>query len=110
MIVSEVEVAFWQKTAADLDLDIIAPFELALPGGQTLLVSALVKHFGPRGGMVVNANYDTLRPHVEYLKGCGFGFASGIGTQPDNYKRSVLIEVLQDWGWSGPSGQKPNWL
>jgi hypothetical protein len=51
------EVEFWRKTSADLGIEIVAPFELILPEGLSIVASALVRDFGPRLGMIVDADY-----------------------------------------------------
>lgn len=104
------EIQFWKRTAKDLEIEIETPFRLALPGGANLYVSALVKDFGPRRGMVVDADYSIISPHISALKEQGFGYSGNLGGAPDTYDRAGMIEVLADWGWSGPSNQKPAWL
>jgi len=104
------EVLFWKRVAADLGIDIVAPFEMTLPSGARLEAAALVRNFGPKLGMVVDAKFAIIRPHAKELRELGYGFSSNIGHSPDLYRRDDMIEVLADWGWSGPTDQKPHWL
>jgi hypothetical protein len=104
------EVEFWRKASADLGIEIIAPFELVLPFGQNLTVSALVKDFGLPNGMIVNADYSLLRPHTKAIENAGYGYASGLGKEPNKYDRAQLIDVLKDWGWTGATERKPTWI
>lgn len=104
------EIQFWKRAARDLQIEIETPFRLALPGGANLYASALVKDFGPRRGMVVDADYSIISPHIPALKEQGFGYCGNLGGAPDTYDRAGMIEVLADWGWSGPSDKKPIWL
>ncbi len=104
------EIAFWRKASQDIGLDIIAPFPMVLPGGKTVVFSALIKNFGPANGMIVNDDYEVLHPHIADIRGSGYGYSSHLGAEPDEYDRADIIEVLKDWGWSGPEDKKPDWL
>jgi hypothetical protein len=104
------EVQFWKRVAKDLRIEIEAPFRLALPGGANLYVSALVKHFGRARGMVVDADYSIISPHIAALVEQDFGYCGNVGGAPEIYDRTSMVEVLTDWGWSGPSDNKPDWL
>lgn len=104
------EVQFWKRAANDLRIVIETPFRLALPGGATLYVSALVKDFGSRRGMVVDADYSIISAHIPALKELGFGYCGNLGGSPETYDRAAMIEVLADWGWSGSSDKRPDWL
>src|SRR5262249_16232963 len=102
-------VLFWKRVATDLGIDVVTPFEIALPNGQRLAASALVKDFGRKHGTVI-AGSSTLRPYYDVLRELGYGFSSKVGHSPDQYRRNEMIEVLADWGWSGPTEAKPSWL
>src|SRR5579872_6289547 len=104
------EIQFWKRAARDLGIEIETPFRLALPGGVTLYVSALVKLFGPRRGMVVDADCSIISPHIRALVENGFGYCGNLGGAPETYQRDRMVGVLADWGWSGPSDKKPAWL
>ena len=107
-MIDATEISFWEALADDLDLEIVAPFELALPDGGVLSAAAVIRNFGPPLGMVVAANFDVLQPHTAFLKNAGYGYSSNIGLGP--YDRDGMIEVLMDWGWNGPADEKPDWL
>jgi hypothetical protein len=104
------EVEFWRKKSADLGIEIVAPFELILPEGLSFVASALVRDFGPRLGMIVDADYEVLRSHTGTLSNSGYGYSSNIGHSPDPYSRDAMIEILKDWGWNGPATKTPAWL
>jgi hypothetical protein len=108
--VTPCEVLFWRRLAADLGIEVVTPFEMRLPNGARLQVSALVRNFGPKLGMVVDAKFGIIRPHTKELRELGYGFSSNIGHSPNLYRREDMIEVLADWGWSGAAEQKPGWL
>jgi len=104
------EIQFWKRAAKDLGIEVETPFRLALPGGTNLYVSALVKNFGPRRGMIVDADYSIISSHIQVLAENDFGYCGNIGGAPETYNRASMIEILTDWGWSGPLGNKPAWL
>jgi hypothetical protein len=104
------EVQYWRRAAQDLGIEIEAPFRLTLPNGEVLCVAALVKHFGSPRGMVVNADYSVISPYTEALKEDGFGYCGNLSVPLASYDRDSLIEVLADWGWSGPLDKRPPWL
>jgi hypothetical protein len=104
------EVQFWRKAAADLGIDVITPFETILTDGSHVKVSALVGDFGVRHGMVVDANYALIEPYAKSLAADGYGYSSNLGHSPESYDRNGMIEVLKDWGWSGDANKKPAWL
>jgi len=108
--VTPTEVQFWKRAAQDLGIEIETPSRLALPGGANLYISALVKHFGFRRGMVVDADYSVISPHIQALKENGFGYCGNLGGPPETYDRAGKIKVLTDWGWSGPPDKRPSWL
>ncbi|HKX07382.1 MAG TPA: hypothetical protein VJN67_04280 [Stellaceae bacterium] len=73
--------------ADDLGIEVVAPFEMTLPGGARLEALALVKDFGRRNGMVI-ASFATLRPHYDVLPELGYGFSSMAEHSPDRYRRA----------------------
>ena len=103
------EVVFWRHVAEDLELEIVAPYEVIFPDGTRLTVSALVKNFGYSQGMLVDPDYDVLKPHTRNMRECGYGYSAMSGGSVDQYTRESIIEVLNDWGWSGAKGKEPAW-
>jgi hypothetical protein len=101
---------FWRRVSADLQIEIISPFGLVLPNGQELTVTALVRNFGQNSGMLVAESYEMIKAYQKDFVDLGYGYAVNIGGSPDEYNRSLMIEILQDWGWSGPRDQSPSWL
>ena len=100
----------WSVEAADLGLTIIAPFRLILPDGRELEFDALLKNFGYKNGTLLTSNHD-IWDHREAIIGLGYGWSiMGEYSEHEVYDRAGYIEVLADWGWSGPESSKPNWL
>jgi hypothetical protein len=100
---------FWAKAATDLGIEIIAPFEVEFPDGSKLRVAALVKNFGKRNGMLVDSDYEVLKPHIARIVENGYGYSSGVGGA-EEYDAHLIIEILRDWGWSGAESDKPSWI
>lgn len=109
-MISSLETSFWRHVSADLGIDIVSPFDLVFPDGTQLEVSALVKNFGPKHGMLIATSYDSLKPYAQKIIQLGYGYSTNVGGSPAEYDRSEIVEVLKDWGWSGPANEKPNWL
>lgn len=102
---------FWQKAAADLGLQLIAPFSLLLTSGKKLDAIFLIKNFGATNGMLIFGNYDEIFPYVDEIVEAGYGFS--ILDEPmanENYSKDEYIALLADWGWSGDVELKPEWL
>ncbi|MFA6266177.1 MAG: hypothetical protein WC670_10760 [Pseudolabrys sp.] len=105
------EILFWKRVAEDLAIDVVVPFEVQFSDGSQLKVSALIKDFGAKLGMLVSADFAVLRPYTDKIAQAGYGFSSNFGASPDEYERANMIEVLKDWGWSGGADRKkPSWL
>jgi hypothetical protein len=94
----------WRKVAEKLGIDVISPFEFAGDNGVTLSALAVVRSFGAEDGMVVDPDWSVIEPHA---KAEGYGY-SAIELGP--YNEESIIHVLRDWGWSGSSRTKPQWL
>jgi hypothetical protein len=104
------EVVFWKMVSEDLRIDIVAPFDVVLSDGAQLRVAALVKNFGPPRGMLVAFAYDTPKPYVQKIIEDGYGYSAQLGNSPEGYNRATMLDILKDWGWSGPEDRRPSWL
>src|SRR5262249_2581534 len=101
--------AYWRAAACDLSLELEAPFSLRLASGATLNACALLRCFGAVRGMVIVSDYAVVRPHVTELIEPGSGYST-MSDPSDPYQRESCLDVLRDWGWSGPSVESPSWL
>ena len=90
------QIAAWRYVASDLGVEIVAPCQITLNGGQILTATALVR-VGPQKGMVVDPEWHVLEPYSAALLDEGYGF-SAI-TLDEVYDRSGMVDVLKDWGW-----------
>ena len=103
----------WMNAADALGLDVLSPFELVLPGGETLRVPLLVRNFGAKNGMLVVGDYALVRSHQQEIADLGFGFSVLEASRPDADEcqvRNGMIEMLSDWGWAGAPEQRPTWM
>jgi hypothetical protein len=98
---------FWNQASSDLGIEVIAPFEASLLDGTILNVLALVKNFGAKNGMLVASDYDELKPHIQKIIDSEYGYATNVGR--GHYNRVSMVDVLKDWGWTGPEHQRPSW-
>jgi hypothetical protein len=100
--------AYWRAAASDLSLELESPATIRL-AGATLTAVALLRHFGGGRGMIIVSDYGVLRPHHAELIDSGFGYST-MSDPTDPYERDGCIEVLRDWGWTGPADESPRWL
>jgi hypothetical protein len=100
--------AYWRAAASDLGLELESPATIRLPG-VTFCAVALLRHFGAKRGMVIVSDYAVVRPHQAELIDSGFGYST-MSDPIDPYDRDGCLEVLRDWGWTGPAGASPQWL
>ena len=96
--------------AEDLGIDVVTPFDAILSDGKRLPVAALVKDFGSPKGMLIALDYNILKPHRDKIIESGFGYSTLIGNSPAKYDRGTMIDILKDWGWSGPEDKRPIWV
>jgi hypothetical protein len=104
---NESEIKFWSLVRDDLQIEILAPFDAQFRDGSGLKVSALIKGFGPLRGMLIHSEYAALEPYKDRILEAGYGYSIFA---PREYNRAGMIEVLEDWSWSGAADKKPVWL
>ena len=100
----------WLKASQDLGLRIQAPFRLVMRTGVTVAARLHLSDFGAVNGMLIFTNYSDLRPHAEEVVAAGYGYSTlSEPSQGEHYDRARFVEMLQDWGWSGPEHLRPGW-
>ncbi len=101
--------SYWNSAAKDLGLEIEKDYVLEL-AGERIKANYLVKNFGARRGMLVFHKAETVDGLEKKIIAEGFGY-SVMSDAPENaYDRLDLIDVLRDWGWSGTSEKRPDWI
>jgi hypothetical protein len=99
----------WREAAADLGVDVTAPFALADPVAGTFECIALVRDFGSEQGTVV-IGIGPANVHVARLAAEAGVFCSAINESAyASYDRSLFVATLNDWGWRGDAARKPHW-
>ena len=106
----ESEVRFRRQASGALGIDVVAPFEAELVDGTRLEFVALVRNFGGPSGMLVAKDYDVVKQHRQKIVDSGFGYATNLGGSQNSCRTAQVIDILKDWGWTGPEDQKPEWL
>jgi hypothetical protein len=99
----------WRQAAADLGLAIEAPFLLQLQDGR-IEARLLLRNFGAANGMLIVTDFSVVRPFVDEVDAGGYGFSTL--SEPSSraaYDRDTFVEMLCDWGWSGPEQERPVW-
>jgi hypothetical protein len=95
----------WKGAAADLGIQVVAPFAITLESGEIFWFEAHIADFGrPRGTVV--GNQDTASENIRGRLGY---YTSNLFPVYRTYKRELFIDTLNDWGWFGEKGKEPDW-
>jgi len=105
--------ATWLQIGKELGVEIIAPFTFEIHGRLHVCI-AYLPHFGGSKGIVLDG---TRPPRFEIdeelakdAKSAGHG-CSFLNTECyQTYDREAAIETLSEWGFYGPSEDRPAWL
>lgn len=95
---------FWVGIAKNLNIRVVAPFAYQFGGGE-IEFAAMLPDFGGESGIVADPDWDKIEPAAHQLQRDGFGY-SCIEVDDDF---EGMIEVLEDWTWTGASPE-PEWL
>jgi len=93
----------WQEAAEDLNIRVVAPFELISADGALALFEAFVPDFGSPAGAIVMTEKSRNDAVVKEL------WASTLFETYQTYNRQHFIETLDDWGWFGDKTKVPAW-
>ena len=98
----------WQKAAAELSVEIIAPYVIEFEG-RSYTYPLLVKSFGSNKGTLLIVHRDESEKELyEVGKKLSF-FVSIVFEDLFSYERSLFIGTLNDLGWFGPDDRVPSW-
>jgi ActR/RegA family two-component response regulator len=100
---------YWADAAEDLRLSVDAPFSVAIPTGESFEFIARLRYFGAENGMLLLSDYGAIATHSEALVALGYGYST-LSDPCEPYEREMCLELLRDWGWSGPAQDTPDWL
>jgi hypothetical protein len=102
----------WHEAAADLGIDIVAPFEIALDDGTREVFSVLVRPFGRRLGILVDSSLtssDRFWKRSAIADAAGYSYSQLSPEVYSTYTRSIFVKTLVDWGWAEPKAAPPEW-
>ena len=103
--------AHFRRASADLDIEIREDHEVQLTSGYRLVVPIFVPWFGGEKGTVVVPEYGEIEGGADELVNEGYGYSVLDEPREDEgYTREVFIDILSDWGWSGSSSARPQWV
>ncbi len=100
------EVEAWKRIGEAFDIAVQALFEFVLDD-RTHVCTAYLPTFGGARGTLVRCG----RPDVQFMNDAqqaGFGFSHVDLTSWPRGER-YIVEMLSDWGFSGP-GEAPSWI
>jgi hypothetical protein len=95
----------WQIAREELGVRVVAPYEARTRSGEVVVCEAYLPDFGsPTGAIVLGYNgTGVLRTQFD-------GLWCSVAYEPyEVFDRTLFVETLNDWGWFGPSDNKPNW-
>jgi len=103
----------WKAIAEDLGLEIVSSFELTFPSRDCVKVPVLLRNFGGSVGMLLFTDFSVIEPFVKEIDYSLYGYSTlseptKIYNKNDVERRESIIEMLEDWGWSG-KGEAPVW-
>lgn len=101
--------AHWEQARDDLGLDLIIPFDLDLGTDVTIHAELLVRNFGGGNGTLVVKEYGAVKNHSAQISELDYGY-SVLDESQDPYDRATMIEMLSEWGWTGPTSEVPQWI
>jgi hypothetical protein len=99
-------VTAWLEAARELEIRVVAPYEVRLADGATIEVEAYLPDFGGPNGAIAVPLHDVERGE---LASHSQHFVSQVGDSYRSFERTHFIDTLDDWGWHGPVALRPAW-
>lgn len=99
------------RAGNDLELRVVAPFQLQLNSGKKVIAEAVFPDLGaPKGMIIVQREHDISGSEDELIKS-GYGYSVFDGPlASQEYDVEPYRKMFIDWGWSGEKERKPNWM
>jgi hypothetical protein len=101
----------WKSVAGDLGLVLLERHSVRMESGDVVVALMLVKNFGGIAGTLIFNDHSLVSKHLPQLVQLGFGYS--ILEEPREnavYNKENIIEILSEWGWTGPANESPNWI
>jgi hypothetical protein len=102
--------AAWLAAAADLGLDVVAPYCVVGSEDQAINGLALVRQFGSSSGALVLDLASTTQSEAEAASQLGFFVSQVNAAAYASYDRDLFVGTLNDWGWFGTEQDRPTWF
>jgi hypothetical protein len=99
-----------EEPAADLGLDVVAPYRVVDSENRAINGSALVRQFGSSAGALVLDVASTTQSETAAATRLGFFVAQVKAEAYASYDRDLFVDTLNDWGWFGPERDRPTWI
>ncbi|MGA8246029.1 MAG: hypothetical protein WB797_03925 [Nocardioides sp.] len=96
----------WRDAAADLAIDVTAPYE---PEGDGQPVVARVAGFGSSQGTIVVGRSSAGEGIRDIASSRGMHCSEIDEATYSRYDRDLFVETLNDWGWYGEPSAAPEW-
>ena len=103
----------WIEAGKDLDIVVIAPFELSSPNHDRCVFVAHLPDFGgPNGALltILDAQISQTDNRAVALAAKQGYWTSSLGEGYSNYERQLFIDTLNDFGYFGPPERRPTWF
>lgn len=103
-MVDQAMIEAWRQASMDLEIRLVAPFDLIGYEDRVGQAVAYLPDFGGPRGMIVTG----LDGPTSGSSGEGY-YWSRLGDSYSGYDRQLFIDTLNDWGWFGDERLKPTW-
>ena len=104
------QLEYWMPAASQLGVKLHGPVNVGLPKGESLEAQLHVPFFGAKEGMLIFDQLPNDRATNALIE-LGYGYSVFSRPSPGEIMpKTYLLEVLRDWGWSGPTSKAPDWL
>jgi hypothetical protein len=99
----------FKKACEALGLDIHLDYAIDLESKKQIMCPVYIPHLGNTKGMIVVTTFYEIKGVERELLKQGYGY-SCISEPSGAFQKEAFIELFNDWGWSGPSTEKPHWM
>jgi hypothetical protein len=102
---------FLLRAGRDLNIQVVAPFELVLDSGKKISAEALFPQLGAPKGTIVYQSINSYQEILDEIK--KMGYTCSVFGEPlpnEEYDPESYKEMFTEWGWTGENNKKPAWF
>ena len=99
----------WRDAAADLAIDVTAPYDPESGGQPAAACIAWVADFGSPQGTVVVGRRSATEEIRSLADSRGTHYSEIDEAAYSRYDRDLFVATLNDWGWHGDPSAVPEW-